>query len=71
MTTLRPPVCEGSTIMSRTRPVVRMTSQTATRPPAAAGTRRCETTPRSVPASIERTCWWWWGAKKLRVMYPQ
>ena len=50
--------------MSRTRPVIRRISQAATRPPPAAGTRRWETTPRSVPASIERTCWWWWGEKK-------
>ena len=59
------PVCVGSMIMSRTRPVIRRTSQTATRPlPSAVGTRRWETTPLSVPASIARACWCWCGGKK-------
>ena len=40
--------------MSRTRPVIRMISQVATRPPSVERTRRWETTPFSVPASIAR-----------------
>ena len=52
-------------IMSRTRPVMRMTSQVATRPlPSTVGTRRWETTPLSVEAIIARTWPCMWGGKK-------
>ncbi len=51
-------------IMSRTRPVMRRISQTATRPPSAPGTSRWEMTPLTVPAIMLRACWCWWGGKK-------
>src|SRR4051794_2442979 len=55
-------------IMSFTRPVVRSTSQHATRPcPSARFTSRWETTAFSVPASIARTCWFMWGGKKSMI----
>src|SRR5437763_1780970 len=38
--------------MSRTRPVMRRISQTATRPPSAPGTSRWEITPFTVPALL-------------------
>ena len=51
------PVSAGFMIMSRTRPVIRSTSQVATRPvPSGVGTSRWEITPLSVPASIARAC---------------
>ena len=56
MTSVSRPVCCGSMIMSRTRPVIRRISQVAMRPPSVERTSRCETTPLSVPAIIERTC---------------
>ena len=65
MTSCSRPVWVGSMIMSRTRPVIRRTSQVATRPrPSAVGTRRWEIAPLSVPASIARTCWCMCGGKK-------
>ena len=58
------PVWSGSMIMSRARPVIRSTSQTATRPPSAPGTSRWETTPLIVPAIMLRACACWCGGKK-------
>src|SRR6185312_16367747 len=45
-----------SRIRSATRALVTITSTAATRPPPARGSNRCETTPRSTPAMIERIC---------------
>ena len=51
--------------MSRTRPVIRRTSQQAMRPlPSTVGTRRCDTTPLSVAAIIARTWLCMCGGKK-------
>ena len=59
------PVWAGSMIMSRTRPVIRRTSQQAMRPlPSMVGTRRWETAPLSVEAIIARTWLCMCGGKK-------
>ena len=54
-----PPGCTrpcSSRMSSWMRLLATITSTAATRPPPIFGRRRCETTPRSTPARIERTC---------------
>ena len=49
---------------SATRPVLTRISSAGTRPPSTVGTSRWHTIPRSVPASVSRTCFCWCGGKK-------
>src|SRR5690625_7474778 len=59
-------VSSGSTIASAVRPLFSMISLAATRPaPLLRGNRRCETIPRSDPASERRTCCCSCGGKKV------
>ena len=56
--------------MSRTRPVIRRISQTATRPsPVGVGTSRCEMIALSVPAIIARAWCCSWGGKKSMIRF--